>query len=98
VSKSVDKFMRVVKSPVFVLVSFLISIASFSLALQANAHAAHEAQNRSEFLQEVLCDVFQPVAAQPLPPNVSEFGKSLSAGTKRSVERLDCTPELLDGR
>ena len=97
-TRSVSKFARFIQSPVVILVTFLISIGSFSLALQANAQAAQEAKNRSAFLQEVLCDVFQPVAGQPLPPNVSAFGRSLSDGTKRSVDRLECTPEINDGR
>jgi hypothetical protein len=98
VTRSVNKLARFIQSPLVILATFLISIGSFSLALQANAQAAQEAKNRSEFLQEVLCDVFQPVAAQPLPPNVSAFGRSLSDGTKRSVTRLDCSPEINDGR
>lgn len=97
---------RFVRSPTVILLSFLISIASFAFAINANAQTANEAkreaahsQAQANHLRVVVCGIVEPYASDPdLPatPGGRALKKSFQAA--RSPAGADCTPDPYDGK
>lgn len=72
-----------------------VAIAQAHLAQQQAALAQQQTADviaQQALDQEAFCGWFEPIAAAPLPPNVSSFGKIISKESAHTVVVLGCPP------
>lgn len=104
--RTVVHFLRVgLQSPITILLSLSISIASFTVALQANARSVQEAERRVEYnatqtekLRTTFCGLIQPIAAEAGTPERSSLDEVVATEGNLTAQALGCTPDPTDRR
>ncbi|WP_144836037.1 hypothetical protein [Kocuria rosea] len=100
---AVRRFGELLRSPITVLLTALISISSLAISYQANAVAAQEAKVRASLiegqnrkLQNAFCGVVEPFGFLSKPSTPS--GEDLAESFRNAAKELNCTVDPLDGR
>lgn len=94
---------KFIESPIVIVVTFIISLTSFGIALNANVKATSEANNRAkasqaqaDHLRATFCDLIQPLAIVPPSNSTTPLGLQIRLQSAKTAAELQCSPDPYD--